>query len=525
MLSVRAGEFCLALLRVASLLLPPSSPFTHAMPAWPAVRAVIPYLMASIYRTTFVAVSVSVWLLVPGCQIPFFRHALPTADKLVQQTVTAEVSGEIQPNTSTAPITHEQAMAQVLDDLEQVRAIDAKAQKQLLADLKKTPLEDWPLVVDQFYSGLRYREQLRARSPTEPIARKMPSEKNPANEPLVQSGESIDRQRQPDIDPDVSPHSVPGIRGGLPETVLESTTVATADHPVSPPPSDITETRFAKPAGSAEILVSHTMPVATLAVKRLPEPLSVPKTDTEQSKPPKGVPWEQQLATALESFAGQVTELPGTTQDIPALAPLKLMQLAAGQPGAPLQKVPGVSPTDHNSWSRQLFALATYADPASAVASQHRATAASHQLEKVLIDLREQAALSVRNLAFCTKVYDYGAYEECTSSRFQAGKQLSLYAEVENFQSCMTDQGYFTSLASSYELLDEKGVQVGHGEFPSVEDYCRNRRRDFHIEYGLSLPGQIAAGNYRLQMTIKDNLSRKTGLNVIEFEVAGHQAE
>lgn len=488
----------------------------------PLVRAAITYLMASIYRVTFVAVSISVWLLVTGCQIPLFRHALPAADTLVQPTVTAEVSGEIEPKTSTAPTTHEQAMAQVLDELEQVRAIDAKAQKRLLADLKKTPLEDWPLVVDQFYSGLRYREQLRARSSMEPIAKEVSSEKKSANERLVQSGESVGRQRLAGVDPDVSPHSVPGIHGGLPETVLEPTTVATADHSVTSPPLATAETRFAKPAGSTEILVSHTTPVATLAVKRLPEPLSVPKTDTEQSKPQKGVPWEQQLATALERFAGQVPDSPGTTQDVPAPTRLKLMQLAAGQPDPAPQRVPEGSPTDHDSWSRQLLALATYTDPTSAVDSKHRATAASYQLEKALIHLREQAALSVRNLAFCTKVYDYGAYEEYANSRFKSGQQLSLYAEVENFQSCMTDQGYFTSFASSYELLDEKGIHVDRGEFPSVEDYCRNRRRDFHIEYGLSLPEQIAAGNYRLQLTIKDNLSTKTGQSVIEFKVTGH---
>ena len=305
----------------------------------PTVRAAITYLMASIYRTTFVAVSISVWLLVTGCQIPLFRHALPTADTLAQPTVTAEVSGEIQPKTSTAPITHEQAMAQVLDELEQVRAIDAKAQKRLLADLKKTPLEDWPLVVDQFYSGLRYREQLRARSPMEPIAKEVSSEKKSANEPLVQSGESVDRQRQAGVDPDVSPTQ----RAWYPRRFARNRfgtnhSGHSGSSAVSPPPSDATETRFAKPAGSAEILVSHTTPVATLAVKRLPEPLSVPKTDTEQSKPQKGVLWEQQLATALESFAGQVPELPGTTQDVPALARFKLMQLAAGQPDAAPRK-------------------------------------------------------------------------------------------------------------------------------------------------------------------------------------------
>ncbi len=430
-------------------------------------------------------------------------------------------------------------MAQVLDELEQVRAIDAQAQKRLLVDLKKTPLEDWPLVVDQFYSGLRYREQLRNRSPVEPLVKEKSSETTFSNDAVVQvqSRESMDHQTQAGVDPIASLHTKPGIHHGLPETVVEPTAVAAVHAPVSASvsasvsdlPSDANKTRPATLAGSTAILASHTTPVSEPSAKRLPEILPVPKSGTEQNKAHKGVLSEQPSTTAPESIARQT---PGTTPDVAALtqlkrmqSQLKRMQLTPGQPDPVLQSKPALSSTSHDHWTQQLLALVTSTDSASATNLKHRASNASYQLENALVHLRKQAALSVRNLAFCTTVYDYGAYEEYNESQFQAGQQLSLYAEVENFQSCMTDQGYLTSLASSYELLDENGTDIDRGEFPSVKDYCRNRRRDFHIEYGLSLPEQIAPGNYRLQLTIQDNLSRKTGTHEIAFEVAAQLAE
>ena len=486
----------------------------------PAAKATITHLMASIYRTTFVAVSISVWLLFTGCQGLLFRRALPTANTLAPPTMIDGVSGEVEAKTTTpSPMTHEQSMAQVLDELEQVRAIDAQAQKRLLVDLKKTPLEEWPLVVDQFHSGLRYREQLKDRSPVEPLVKEKPLETTFSNEigVQVQSGKSIDHQTPADVAPTASLHTKPGIHHGLPETTVKPTAVAAGNPPVSAPPSDVNKTRPAALASSTAILASHTTPVTAPNAKRLPEILPAPTSGTGENKVHKSVPPEHSPTTASESIARQD---PRTTPDVAALTQLKPMQLTAGQPDPILQKKADLSSTGHDHWTQQLLTLATSTNSASATNLKHRASTASYELAKALVQLRKQAALSVRNLAFCTTVYDYGAYDEYTESQFQAGQQLSLYAEVENFQSCMTDQGYLTSLASSYELLDEKGIGIDRGEFPSVKDYCRNRRRDFHIEYGLSLPEQIAPGSYRLQLTIQDNLSHKTGTHEIAFEVA-----
>jgi hypothetical protein len=62
---------------------------------------------------------------------------------------------------------------------------------------------------------------------------------------------------------------------------------------------------------------------------------------------------------------------------------------------------------------------------------------------------------------------------------------------------------------------------VGGGEIPDVNDCCRSRRRDFHIQYGITLPENLAPGPYRLQLVIKDRQSDKRGQATVAFEIQG----
>jgi len=103
--------------------------------------------------------------------------------------------------------------------------------------------------------------------------------------------------------------------------------------------------------------------------------------------------------------------------------------------------------------------------------------------------------------------------------QFSPGDQVSLYVEVENYRSQSTEQGFRTLLGSSYELLDENDKRVDGAEFPDVDDYCRSRRHDFHIQYGITLPRSIAPGRYRLNLVVKDRLSDKIGQGTAVFEV------
>jgi hypothetical protein len=121
-------------------------------------------------------------------------------------------------------------------------------------------------------------------------------------------------------------------------------------------------------------------------------------------------------------------------------------------------------------------------------------------------------------------VYGYGSYDQFPIDQFSPGQQVSLYVEVENYHSEPTEKGFCTSLGSTYELLDDMGERVSGGEFPVVDDCCRSRRRDFHIQYGLTLPEKMEPGRYTLELVVKDRQSEKIGHATATFEIRGSRA-
>jgi hypothetical protein len=135
--------------------------------------------------------------------------------------------------------------------------------------------------------------------------------------------------------------------------------------------------------------------------------------------------------------------------------------------------------------------------------------------------LAELATLQVRNAAFVTSVDGFGAYTPAKTTKFQPGEKVTLYAEVENFRSNATEDGFHTSLATSYQVLDKAGRRVDGKQFPDVADKCRNRRRDFHMQYELPLPTRIYPGPYDLELTITDHNSGKIGQTTVPFEIVG----
>ena len=69
------------------------------------------------------------------------------------------------------PETPEAALTGVLDELQEIGAIDPAAQQQLMADLKAAKPEHYSLIVEQFRAALAYRQQLAERE----AARRQPT--------------------------------------------------------------------------------------------------------------------------------------------------------------------------------------------------------------------------------------------------------------------------------------------------------------------------------------------------------------
>jgi hypothetical protein len=229
--------------------------------------------------------------------------------------------------------------------------------------------------------------------------------------------------------------------------------------------------------------------------------------------------WQQSLFRAISELESQRQSTPRTTEETREEALLRILYLTAGRRDDALRPIPGLSPTRQDFWKEQLLGLAMYMDDEQTPDGSRRAAGAQYHIRAAADKLGELATLEVRNLVFCDEVTGFGLYRELPSVELSAGSPVLLYAEIDNFRSESTAEGYHTTLASSYQILDETGRRVEGGEFPTVEDYCQSPRHDFYIQYRAMLPARIERGRYTLQLTVVDQLSDKIGQSTANFQI------
>lgn len=418
-------------------------------------------------------------------------------------------------------------MTAVLDKLQQVREIDPAAEQKLLEELRRTPSKSWPLVAEQFRASLAYHERLATKKP--PLSRESAAS---AELPGIETGydSAVDTASRKNT-------ATISSRPSAPIGALVDPRNADADGVSSEAMAKMTpySTPGAAPqvardvlAAPAEFIANETVyPITNREVDSSVIPARLQTIDAGSNAANEAHPsaddsdWQQLVKRAAGDLSERVASAPATTAEVHQHASLRMLWLLAGDTEKALEPIPHISPSEQDYWSRQLFALATYLDHHSQPDDKRRAAASITHLDDAMASLRELGSLTLRNLTFCKNVYGYGSIEPFANDQFSPGQQVSLYVEVENYHSKSTEKGFCTKLGSTYELLDEKGERISGGEFPDVDDCCRSRRRDFHIQYGLALPEKMAPGRYQLQLVVKDRQSDKIGHATAAFEIRG----
>lgn len=362
----------------------------------------------------------------------------------------------------------QQAMAEVAPMLAKIATADPELHAETLDQLGGTTPNLWSLTVQRAEQTLAYRQQLLAEQtpetqPTRIATTRTSAPAAPAQ--VTQASASLDDTGA----------TLPQIVGGAPAAPMIANAYAT-ERPTEPEPAE--------------------------AIALTPPEVDV---EVEESKT-----WREHLASAIATLDETAAARPRSKREAYERVRLQMLQLVAGETDDAVVSTPGLSSAEQGYWSNQLYAISTLLDNRGADDQATADEAARHQAEATT-KLQTLGSLQVRNFVTCREVYDYGAYTPYPEARYAPGEKVTLYAEIENYKSEATADGYQTTLSSSYRLVDRHGDEVSAGDIPKVDDLCLTRRRDFHIEYRVSLPAGLSAGEYTLHLTVHDQLGDKLG--------------
>lgn len=125
-----------------------------------------------------------------------------------------------------------------------------------------------------------------------------------------------------------------------------------------------------------------------------------------------------------------------------------------------------------------------------------------------LEELYGSQPVTIRSIELCEKVLGYGVYDTFPDREFVAGRaqKMIVYVELDHFKSAQRSEadGYEVRLRQELELYESNGFEVWSHEPVEIVDVSRNQRRDFFVVQLVTLPAQLALGEYRLKVRIYD---------------------
>jgi hypothetical protein len=166
-------------------------------------------------------------------------------------------------------------------------------------------------------------------------------------------------------------------------------------------------------------------------------------------------------------------------------------------------------------WTTVLNALSATTTPGP---SDDRARASA--IRAAVEVLEEQAPLEITDLRLCRKVHGFGNYEALEPSDFKPGRAAILYCEMAGVRYEPSDEVFRSRLASQVEIQTVKGEKtVWSHPLGTAEDLCPRKRRDYFVNYRVSLPRTLAPGSYLLRMTQKDLISDRTVTRAVPLSI------
>lgn len=143
-------------------------------------------------------------------------------------------------------------------------------------------------------------------------------------------------------------------------------------------------------------------------------------------------------------------------------------------------------------------------------------------------------ALTLSDMALCTRVDGFARYEPFPSTTFVAGKAIRaiIYTQIANFSSraarnsdpvqrnVSTSEQVSVDLSQELSLYhDPDGLLVWNRPAQTVIETSRTKRNDFYLVQQIELPRSITIGRYNLKAVVTDRSTGSQAERIIPIEV------
>lgn len=199
---------------------------------------------------------------------------------------------------------------------------------------------------------------------------------------------------------------------------------------------------------------------------------------------------------------------------------LRLLYLIADQPGHAVESIPGATAVEQEFWQELMLSLAHFRD-VDELSHEERLTVTAGQLRSATRHLARESVLSIPRLELCSQINSFGRISVFPSNDFEAGQPLLLYAEIENFGTELTARGtQRTSFAARLQILHaDSDTPIEVTELDDISDEASSQRSDYFQSFELTVPSHLAAGDYRIQLQLRDNIRNRFATEIIPFQV------
>jgi hypothetical protein len=142
------------------------------------------------------------------------------------------------------------------------------------------------------------------------------------------------------------------------------------------------------------------------------------------------------------------------------------------------------------------------------------------KLKEKIIEIQNTSELGFRHFSFCSNIIGFGSYIPLTQPVLDRNGELLVYYEPVNVFTSKKEDLYEIWYTQDMVLLDGQGEILQ--EWPNILDFhytTKTPLMDLYARNNITLEGKVPPGKYKFKAVLKDNLSGKSAIKIVDFEI------